>query len=103
MQMSISQKWHFLQNQNYIDRSAPSPQWLIKQLRENFSIGILEEIQSRISIFRLSWSKQFCELNGHLSILTLLAKKQAEIDFNLKRGRFISNSNANTFNYSSNL
>lgn len=84
MKLSIDSKWNFLLRQNERDRFTPSPQYILKQLRENATTKVFLAIDSCL-LGRISWCKQFCQLNGHLYILSHLSSIQSRIIFNVSQ------------------
>lgn len=85
MNKSISDKWNMLKRQEMLCSQTHSPKWLIHQLRENFSFNYLTETRANLAVMRKEWCRQFCQQNGHIEILLILAITQARIDFGLQQ------------------
>ena len=80
----LKDKWTFIVLQDNANRLLPAPEYLVKVLKSYNIIqyGIKEKLSTiltKLSVHikggPLSWTKRFLNANGHLTLLSILAKK----------------------------
>lgn len=78
-------KWKMIQMKKLRTLQIKPPQILLKELRENFTIETLFEIETNLRFCEASYCQEFCENKGHLNIFIILGYTQVRIDFQSKQ------------------
>lgn len=86
---TLEEKWNFITNQHQINITQPSPEFLVRQLKNDNMVNIvkteklsrtLEKIAVYLKTSFLSWSHRFFDAKGHLVLMSILTKKVATLN-----------------------
>lgn len=79
-QKDIAYKWNFIKMQHMSNSQAPSPEYLLRELRKNVTAPQLDGISVHLSTSCISWSTRFLNADGHLFLLYILSHLQGKLN-----------------------
>ncbi|OHT15947.1 hypothetical protein TRFO_13630 [Tritrichomonas foetus] len=76
---SSIEKWNFIKLQIEQDKTTPTPDKVLFNLKNNLTLQELETLALHLSRLRISWCTRFIEIGGPKFLLTLLARLDNDI------------------------